>query len=463
MKTVGVYSGRFQPPHLGHVDIYKQLKQVTGPDTFIGSSDKVEFPGSPLNFQEKQQIWVRHGVPADNIIRVKNNYKPEEVTDKYDANNTALVVVVGEKDYNRFGQKKTKQGNKEVWLKADNTPGFYQPYKGNENNLRPLKEHGYIWFISNSVRISVGGKQLSGTVAREVLSHPNLTDEQRRKLFQKVFGWFDIGLYEHLVDKFTEARSFSEKPATTPSKITKPIKEESENMFYIDVYNKDGEVFTTIGAKNNLSVTTETNRIFKEHDAGFIPKIVVKDENGKPLKTITYREWLKSGGVAAYAKAKQAYIVKTAKLKASRIAARSGSPLRFSKTADQIKEVINQIITELMPPASAIPQSSDVSAVGTDTTPVGAAERAKAVALARQNAMKAKQQAERDLKAITKDKEFKEKDLISLKKDKIPDKRKEIDALNKQAASGGEDTSSATLTESWLEDFKTKLREAKRI
>ena len=57
MKKIGIYAGRFQPPHKGHLDIYKQLKQVTGTDTFIATSDKVELPDSPLNFQEKKQIW----------------------------------------------------------------------------------------------------------------------------------------------------------------------------------------------------------------------------------------------------------------------------------------------------------------------------------------------------------------------------------------------------------------------
>jgi hypothetical protein len=188
----------------------------------------------------------------------------------------------------------------------------------------------------------------------------------------------------------------------------------------------------------------------------------MKDGDGNVIKKFTYDEWKQSKGPEAAEKLKQFQANKQAKIAAKRKAA--GNPFKpHLKQSDQLKEVINQIIAELMPPASAIPTGDGENAVGTDTTPTGAADRAKAAAQARQAAMKAKAQSERDLKVLDTDKKWKEKDLLSLKKDKIPEKRKEIDALNKQAASGGQDTTSASLTENWLEDFKKKLKEAKRI
>ena len=414
MKKIGIYAGRFQPPHKGHLDIYKQLKQVTGTDTFIATSDKVELPDSPLNFQEKKQIWARHGVPASDIIKVKSTYSPAEVTSKFNKDNTAAIFAVGAKDAERFGGKKKMEGGKEVWVKADGSPGYFQPYKGNEDNLEPLVKHGYMWIIPNTTRIDIGGKRLSGTVAREALSHPGLNDEQRKKAFQLIFGWMDPALYQLLVDKFKESREFLTKSPPTAAKtnLVKPqppqLKEIFYDKYFIDVY-ANGEVFFTREVKQINYIPKIVGDIFKHYSTGDISHVVIKDSNGKEVKTITYQDWKKNP---------------TASVNLSE---------RVS-----LKSVINKIIAELLnPPASAIPGSS------TDLSEPSASDTAKAEDKARKDAMKAKGVALRDLDMTKKDLKWKQSDVLRKRKDELPAKQKQIDALNKQISGGA---SSASLT-----------------
>jgi len=57
--VVVVYSGRFQPFHLGHYSTYKKLVQKFGKDkVFIGTSNKTQSGRSPLNFKEKKSIAI---------------------------------------------------------------------------------------------------------------------------------------------------------------------------------------------------------------------------------------------------------------------------------------------------------------------------------------------------------------------------------------------------------------------
>lgn len=205
MKTIGIYPGRFQPAHKGHYGVYKELRQISGPDTFIATSDKTPTPDSPLNFGEKQQIWVRHGVPSSNIVKVKNTYSPTEITQNFMPESTVAVFALGSKDVARFGAKTSKdpKTGKPIWLKADGTtPSYFQPYKGNEDDMQPMEKHSYVLVIKD---IKVDGKPISGTNIREALSNPKYTSEQKKKFFNWAFGWYDPSLFGMLVDRFSEA------------------------------------------------------------------------------------------------------------------------------------------------------------------------------------------------------------------------------------------------------------------
>lgn len=185
-SVIGIYPGRFHPPHRGHLNAYNFLKTITGNDTYVSTSGKVELPDSPLTFGEKQQIWVRHGVPPDHIIQTKSPYKSIEITQKYDPDKTSVIFALGQKDAERL---KVDQG------------GYFKSYTGNTNTLEPLSKNGYVLVIPES-QTMVDGKILSGTAVRQMLGSDKYTDDQKEKFFRYIFGWYDIALFKDLTQKF---------------------------------------------------------------------------------------------------------------------------------------------------------------------------------------------------------------------------------------------------------------------
>src|ERR1017187_412248 len=264
MKTIGIYPGSFQPATRAHLDVYNHLKSTIGnvEDVFVATTDRVPTPEAPLNFGDKQQIWVRHGIPASHIVKVSSlpldhkDWRPREIYNKFSDKRTVAIIVLNkvmissfakrkekipvelteieeilrelggketdqQKKQNRKSNtrlpedpydpdvlfaKKVKQAEKEAWLKPDGSPQYFQPYKGNENILTPCSEHAYI-LVEDDTKIQ--GKPISTTNIRYVLGSPKYEEDQKKKFFKWVFGWFDEGLYKLMAMKFKNAHLVS--------------------------------------------------------------------------------------------------------------------------------------------------------------------------------------------------------------------------------------------------------------
>jgi hypothetical protein len=265
MKKIGIYPGNFQPADRSHYEVYKKLKSLVGDsDVFVATTDREPIPEAPLNFGDKEQIWIRHGVPASHIIKVQSlptddignseEWRPKEIFNRFSAKHTAAIIVLNEKEAEFFGRRKDTMNNhdgisadtraelneiykelaipdiakdidspesedphdvdfkadkehdiqqhKEIWLNSKNEPSYFQPYRTNEHNLRPFNEHAYIVIMDDS---KIQGHIISTTNIRNVLGSNKYNDDQKKKFFRWVFGWFDIGLYQLMVFKFRNA------------------------------------------------------------------------------------------------------------------------------------------------------------------------------------------------------------------------------------------------------------------
>ena len=183
-KVVGVYGGRFQPfgPH--HYKTYKWLtKQVD--EAYISTSNIKKPPRHPMNFKEKVRHMTKMGVPSSKIIEEKTPYVAKNLQKKFNKDTTAFVYVFGAKDAGRLG----------------GSGKYYKDYKKNKNNLVGYEEHGY-YLVAPHVSISVGGKEVSGTSMRELLGSDKYDDKERAKLFKKMFGYYDKGVFQMMVNKF---------------------------------------------------------------------------------------------------------------------------------------------------------------------------------------------------------------------------------------------------------------------
>tara|TARA_R100000008_G_scaffold1988_2_gene1663 strand:- start:6076 stop:8259 length:2184 start_codon:yes stop_codon:yes gene_type:complete len=186
-RVIAIYPGRFQPMGPHHAETYRRLAHKFGVEnTFIATSNVVKTPNSPLNFNQKKSIMLRHGIPESQIVETRNPYQATEITEKFNPQETAVVFAVGKKDMDenpRFGNLGgvTKKG----------TPAYYKRF-GADEELDTLDKHGYI-DVAPHVSLDVPGfGEMSGTTLRQALANASEAE------FEQIMGWFDPELYQLL-------------------------------------------------------------------------------------------------------------------------------------------------------------------------------------------------------------------------------------------------------------------------
>jgi len=201
-KVVGIYGGRFQPfgPH--HLKTYKWLKSKVD-DAYITTTNIKKPPRHPMNFAEKARHMVKMGIPKNRIVEEKIPYVAKNVLKKYDFDTTAVIYIFGAKDAGRLSGG----------TKKDGSPSYYQEYTKNKNNLKGYEEHGYI-MTAPHVSVKVGGKEVSGTVMRDLLGSPKIDEKDRPKLFKDAFGYFNKGIYQMMTNKFKKLFEMKENLIT---------------------------------------------------------------------------------------------------------------------------------------------------------------------------------------------------------------------------------------------------------
>ena len=215
-KLVVCYPGRFQPCGLHHATTFKMLKarfDGIGGDTYMVTSNKVELPKSPFNFDEKQSIINAHGIKE--VVQVKSPYMASELLNRYDSETTAVLYAVGEKDMSvnpRF-----KAG-----LKKNGKPTYYQHYGGNENNLQPYTKHAYL-VIAPHVDIQIPGiGEMSGTALRNVLS------KAAEETFATIMGFTNKKIYDMIKSKLSGAANKFRKKNKKKTKKKKKHKKKTK-------------------------------------------------------------------------------------------------------------------------------------------------------------------------------------------------------------------------------------------
>jgi len=181
-KVVGIFGGRFQPfgPH--HKKVYEWLSKQFD-DAYITTSNIKQLPRHPMNFKEKVRHMKKMGIPSNKIVQEKSPFVAKNLAKKFDSKTTAFVYIFGAKDTGRLGGGK-----------------YFQDYKKNKNNLKGHEEHGY-YLVAPHMSVSAGGLEVSGTAMRELLGSEKYKDD-RKKLFKKMFGYYDKGVFNMMTNKF---------------------------------------------------------------------------------------------------------------------------------------------------------------------------------------------------------------------------------------------------------------------
>lgn len=196
MKTIAIYPGRFHPFHRGHKATYDYLVRSYGAENVFVASTNTQAPlTSPFSFEEKKQMMVALGIPANKIVQVKNPYKADEITQQFDKNDTAVVFALSEKDTARFS-----------YTKKDGSPSYMQPFS-DKIQLQPFSHHAYVE-IAPTVSFAVAGQSvMSASSIRSLYIGAN--DDLREKIIADLYGSY-IPKIKQLFDRklaLTEAVS----------------------------------------------------------------------------------------------------------------------------------------------------------------------------------------------------------------------------------------------------------------
>lgn len=194
-KFVVSYSGKFNPFHYGHMDIYEQLVKKFGKENvYITTADLNQSRvGNPeydnnhfLTFDEKKLIMTKmFKIPASKIVKVANNYAPKELTGMF-SSDTAYISIVGAKDAERLGKGK-----------------YFEEYSDGIE-LQGYFDKGYYYIQENRP-----GVNMSATEVRNFFRDPNNDLKAKEHFFKKIYGRFDAGIF-NMINAKLNATTISE-------------------------------------------------------------------------------------------------------------------------------------------------------------------------------------------------------------------------------------------------------------
>lgn len=171
MKKLVIIPGGFHPFHGGHMALYDSaLEAFPTADVFVAAT--ADTSNRPFPFKLKKLLAQAAGVPGNRFIQVKSPFRAEEITQMYDANDTALLFVRSEKDKGSH----PKPGG----MRRDGSPAYLQPYR--RNKLEPMSEHGYMAYLPT---VQFGPGMTSATEIRS--KWPDMTTEQKIELMHQLY------------------------------------------------------------------------------------------------------------------------------------------------------------------------------------------------------------------------------------------------------------------------------------
>ena len=206
MKQVVVYPGRFQPMLPHHAAVFTGLQNsFPNAEVYIATSDKVEHPKSPFNFAEKKAIMIEmYNIPSDKIVNVKRPYNGDDYAQHFDAENTQLILIVGDKDMQtdaRFdfnnvdpdtGIDMKLNGSGPKWMQMINSIKDGEPL--------PFNRRGY---LATAPTVERNGEIASASAFRNAFV--NAVDmEHRKEVMRHYLGSFDQGIFNLLQDKILD-------------------------------------------------------------------------------------------------------------------------------------------------------------------------------------------------------------------------------------------------------------------
>ena len=239
-RPLVIYSGRFQPLHLGHKAVYDKLVAKYGPNVYLATSNKTDPIRSPFSFQDKEIMARAANIPSDKVMLVKNPYVADEIKSLFDPTQTIAIFAIGEKDMEedpRFAF--TKEFDK-VAKKKDGTLAYLQPWRGGDK-AETMDKHAYVDVIP-TVEFNIKGKPLtSATEIRKMYAAADTagrdtilkdlygqTNKELRVMFDRALT--NKNMFESLIQQLDEIQKETEiMPPKVANDKKRPVREGVED------------------------------------------------------------------------------------------------------------------------------------------------------------------------------------------------------------------------------------------
>jgi len=174
MKQLVIIPGGFHPFHQGHKSLYDSVqKAFPRADIYIAATSDTST--RPFPFALKKNLAQLAGVPKNRFVEVKSPFRPHEITENYDADNTVLIYARSEKDRDTSPQP--------GGIKKNGESAYLQPIHGmKEKDLQPMSVHGYMAYLPT---VTFASDMTSSTEIRN--NWPEYNKEQKSKLIQILY------------------------------------------------------------------------------------------------------------------------------------------------------------------------------------------------------------------------------------------------------------------------------------
>ena len=241
-KIFVIYPGRFHPFHKGHKSVYNYLTtKFGGNDVYITTTGVTELPKSPFTFDEKKQMMITTGIPANKILNVKNNYNLQSVAGQIPINieRDSIIFAVSEKDMAEDPRFKN-------FVKKDGSPSYLQPLPKNQSKLDPAIKHGYLITVPTTDFTVLGLPARSASQLRS--QYATLTPEQQKAFITDLFGNYNTNVHNILNNRLgNNVGKLTEKQKKLLKKLIVGIMKEDDAKIKSarQKYNQAGLVLRT--------------------------------------------------------------------------------------------------------------------------------------------------------------------------------------------------------------------------
>jgi len=188
-KTVVIYSGRFSPPHIGHMKAFNLLRNEYD-NVYIATSNHVNPPQNPFTFAEKRLLLIHAGVPKHAIIKVRDPYKCYEIMKNYDLTNTVLIFAVSGKDMKQNPRFDFK-------AKKDGSPSYFQ--KLTADAPETADKHGYIKVVPTYAFDINGELMNSASEIRATFAYAS--KQVQEQMIKDMYGEYSTKIHTLLAKK----------------------------------------------------------------------------------------------------------------------------------------------------------------------------------------------------------------------------------------------------------------------